>query len=246
MQNWNSLYSTQIGQKRLFPEGFVLRSFLSSYPARMVPRYENAKALDLSCGYGRNLPLLLSMEYQVFATEVDDQTVAQLQDQFPQIDCSVGVLKSLPFSNDFFDVILACNSCYYLETDLSFTDNLSEIFRILRPGGCFVGSIVGHQHSILNKGEYLSDGSVQLSNQQLNFRNSTDALEGTTRLQTVSSADELTAILREYAADIHVGHIVDTLHQFTRDLYYFTCIKNNMQSSKLQVYRIVFEQSLVG
>ena len=225
MQNWNSLYATQIGQKSLFPEGFVLRSFLSRYPQRIVPHYENAKALDLSCGYGRNLPLLLSMDYQVFATEVDEQTVEQLQRQFPQVRCSLGFLKHLPYPADFFDVILACNSCYYLEECVSFQDNLLEIFRVLRSGGCFVGSIVGHTHSILNKGEYLSDGSVKVSNEQLNFRNSSDVLDGITRLQTVGSVAEVIELLKEHAKDIHVGHILDTLHETIRDVYYFTCIK---------------------
>ena len=55
MQNWEEYYAN-LKASYLFPNEFVVRTFLAHYPKLDMPHdYEGAKVCDVSCGDGRNL-----------------------------------------------------------------------------------------------------------------------------------------------------------------------------------------------
>ena len=58
--------------------------------------------------------------------------------KFPML---VGTADNLPFKDKFFQYIVASHSCYYLNEDCSFNDNLKEISRILNTNGFFICTI---------------------------------------------------------------------------------------------------------
>lgn len=225
MSTWKELYQKQIPSKKtLFPEGFILRAFLSSYPSKMVEHTPNDRILDLSCGYGRNIPLYQSLGLQIFATEIDKEITNLIQPMFPDVQFAIGHASSLPYENAFFDIICACNSCYYLRMGEVFDDNLKEIFRILKPGGYFVGSIFGEKHSL--PGQRNADGSVSIPSTKLNFRNNVTVFEQEQRIQMATSQDELRQYLAPYVDNITIGSLLDEQEGTTRHLYYFSCIKH--------------------
>lgn len=227
--NWEELFSVQQHQKRMYPESFVLRAFLSQYPLRMVNIKPGQRVLDLSCGYGRNLVFLQSLGLEVFATEITESFVQQLQHDFPKVSFSRGTCQSLPFQSDMLDGVMACNSCYYLDGDASFRDNLQEIFRVLKPKGFFLGSMVASRHSLIVGSPMATDGSVVINAERLNGRNSTDVFKQDQRIQTCSTAEDLENMLTPFATNIHIGSIEDKLGAVNRHLWYFSCIKRGVE-----------------
>jgi SAM-dependent methyltransferase len=216
---WATYYERKT-QPALYPEGFVVRAFLSNFPEPLLEdrEYAGKRILDISCGYGRNLGLLLDLGFEVHATEVSPEVVAKTGSQFPQVQMRVGRNGRLPYEDGTFDFLLACNTCYYLEPRLTFADNLAEIARVLRPGGSFVGSMPGPDHFIFVGGEPLPDGSVVV-------RADRDGLRNGDRLQRACGQGSVAGHLRERFYKWRIGHLVDDACGQVRDLYYFTAVR---------------------
>lgn len=122
--------------------------------------------LDLSCGDGRNTFFLVEQGFDVYATEITKEIVdlveARAQQAGMSVDFRVGKNSSLPFDNEFFDCVLACHSCYYIDKGGNFDMNLAEIGRILKPGGWFVGSVVNKNSFIFSGGIEHDDGIITI------------------------------------------------------------------------------------
>ena len=229
MANWEQLFNKQrTVKRRMYPEAFVLRAFLSDYPFRMVNIEPGHKVLDLSCGYGRNLEFLQSFGIEVCATEITEHFVAQLRSAFPSIEFSVGSCQSLPFIDEELDGVVACNSCYYLDDTSSFSDNLREIFRVLKPGGFFLGSMVASRHSLIVNQPMCPNGTVTISAEDLNRRNSSTVFKRGQRIQTFANSDDLQTTLNDFAIDIRIGSIEEKLGDTNRHLWYFACTKRGV------------------
>jgi len=191
---------------------------MSSWPRPMLSdrNFHGRKILDLSCGYGRNLGLLLDLGFSVFATEVSEEIVKKTQKGFPEVVIAKGSNTRLPFENRFFDYLMACNTCYYLAADAVFLDNLCEISRVLKKNGFFIGSIPAANHFIFSGGDHRDDGSVVIRQDRLGLRNGD-------RLQCASNRKHVIRMLSPFFKNIQIGHMQDECFGMVRDLYYFTC-----------------------
>jgi SAM-dependent methyltransferase len=109
--------------------------------------------LDAGCGYGRNLVHLLREGCQVFALDADPNAIdhvrqlsASLSTSLPPENFQVGLIEQMPFRDGVADVVL-CNSVLHFARDEDhFRDQLSELWRVLRPRGmlfCRLGSRIG-------------------------------------------------------------------------------------------------------
>lgn len=204
----------------MYPEGFVVRAFLSTFPEPLLDDrdYAGRRILDLSCGHGRNLGLLLDLGFDVHASEVSPTVVAAIADRFPDVGLRVGRNGDLPHPDGFFDYLLACNSCYYLEPGATFADNLAEIARVLRPGGSVVGSLPGPDHFIFAGAALQDDGSVVV-------RADRDGLRNGDRLQRARDRDEVACLLAPWFDRVRVGRLIDDVSGLVRDLFYFTAVR---------------------
>ena len=215
-EKWKEYFKKKKGLL-IYPEGYIVRIFMSTFPQPLLSdrNFEGRRILDLSCGYGRNLGLLLDLGFSVFATEVSDEVIKKTHKNFPEVEIRKGSNNSLPFENSFFDYLMACNTCYYLEADTVFTDNLCEISRVLKPGGFFIGSMPAMNHFIFSGCEPCDDGSVIIREDMLGLRNGD-------RLQCSADSDNVTQMLLPFFENIKIGHITDKCFGMVRDLYYFT------------------------
>jgi SAM-dependent methyltransferase len=216
---WATYYERKT-RPALYPEGFVVRVLMSTFPQPLLDDrdYAGKRILDLSCGYGRNLGLLLDLGFEVHATEVSPEVVAATGDRFPEVEIRVGRNSKLPYADGEFDYLLACNSCYYVEPRVTFADNLAEIARVLRPGGSFIGSLPGPDHFVFAGGQLLADGSVVVRGDQEGLRNGD-------RLQRAGGRGSVAEHLREKFLKWRIGHLVDDACGQMRDLYYFTAVR---------------------
>lgn len=87
------------------------------------------------------------------------------------VTLKLGTNSSVPFGDEFFDYLLACHSCYYVDEGTSFFDTLGEYNRILKPGGSLVASLPESSNSIFDGCVELEDGHVEIRNDPWGLRN---------------------------------------------------------------------------
>ncbi|MFT6905322.1 MAG: SAM-dependent methyltransferase [Oleiphilaceae bacterium] len=215
-RTWSKHYQQKGQVQASYPEGFLVRLLTSKFPNQVVNNtdYKGKTVLDLSCGYGRNLDFLKDQQFQLYATEITPEIVQGLEDSIDDVDFRVAKANSLPFKDDFFDGIVACNSCYYLEENTCFDDNLNEIHNKIKPSGWFIGSIIKDTHSGLKDATCLEDGSAIIQRDQQHLRNGY-------RLHYAKSVEHTEQMLTPYFKNITIGEFSDSMLGFQRDLFYF-------------------------
>ena len=96
------------------------------------------RVYDMGCGLGRHTILLARQGFSVVASDVSSRALeataqklkaAKLDGQVVRAD-----MKSIPFSDEYFDAILAIGVMEH-DTRAGIEKTISEIFRSLRPGG---------------------------------------------------------------------------------------------------------------
>ena len=128
------------------------------------------RVFDAGCGYGRNLVHLLREGCEIFALDASREGVehvrklsAALGTGLPAENFQVGVIEQIPFPDAFADVVI-CNAVLHFARDEDhFLQMLSEMWRVLRPGGmlfCRLGSRIGMDFKWIEGKRYVTgDGS---------------------------------------------------------------------------------------
>jgi tellurite methyltransferase len=138
-------------------------------------RFNNCQTiLDAGCGGGRNLHYFLHNGVKVYGVDADagavaaiKQLSAQLAPDNPTDNFTVSGLKNLPYTNNFFDLIICSAVLHFAKDHNHFDDMLRSIWRVLKPGGFFfarLASDIGIEKLVepLGNGRYnLPDGSTR-------------------------------------------------------------------------------------
>jgi SAM-dependent methyltransferase len=162
---------------RVYPVEFVVRAFLGNYPRHKTDKasYSGKRVLDLGFGDGRNMPLLHNLGMEVSGVEISqeicDLTETRMKGIGIDVNLKVGRNHNIPYSDDFFDTVLACHACYYIDPDTRFDDNLREIARVLKHGGSFVFSVPIGTSYIMRGAEDLGNGHMEIANDPYGVRN---------------------------------------------------------------------------
>jgi len=94
------------------------------------------RCLDVGCGTGDYLPALLERNLDVWAVDAAPAMVQQVRERYgaknPSLHLSEGDVERLPYPDGWFDAVLCIGVVEYLRDD---RPSLSEIHRVLRPGG---------------------------------------------------------------------------------------------------------------
>jgi SAM-dependent methyltransferase len=189
---------------RVYPVEFVVRAFLGSYPRLKADPtlYPGRKILDLGFGDGRNMPLLCDLGLEVHGVEIAEEIcrrgVARLAALGYAVEARVGRNHQIPYGDAFFDHILACHACYYVDPDTTFSDNVKEIARVMKPGGRFVFSAPIRTSYILNGATPLGDGHMRITNDPYGVRNGYV-------MRKFDSAAEIEAAIAPFFVDARVG-----------------------------------------
>lgn len=161
----------------VYPVEFVVRAFLGNYPGHKTDpsSYPGQRVLDIGFGDGRNMPLLRNLGMQVFGVEISqeicDLARTRMKNLGVDVDLKVGRNQNLPWPDGFFDTVLACHACYYIDPGTRFDDNLREIARVLNSGGSFVFSAPIGTSYILRGAKDLGAGHMEISNDPYGVRN---------------------------------------------------------------------------
>ena len=161
----------------VYPTEWVIRTFLGNYPNLSLDKskYVGTKILDLGFGDGRNWPLLRDQGFNIHGIEITDKIISlgyqRAQDLGVSVTLQVGKNSAIPFKDDFFDYLLACHSCYYVDKGTTFQDNLSEFVRVLKPGARFLASLPEPNSYIFTDCVEKNDELVEIRNDPWGLRN---------------------------------------------------------------------------
>jgi tellurite methyltransferase len=128
------------------------------------------RVLDAGCGYGRNLVHLLREGCEIFALDANREGVEHVRNLsrslgtgLPDENFQVGLIEQLPFPDGFADVAICSSVLHFARDEEHFDAMLSELWRVLRPGGLFfarLGSRIGMDFERAEDGRYvIGDGS---------------------------------------------------------------------------------------
>ncbi|MBR9700638.1 class I SAM-dependent methyltransferase [Candidatus Woesearchaeota archaeon] len=116
---------------------------------KIVRRFKGVKnVLDIGCGSGRNF-FYLTKHFQVEGIDIAKEGVRQIKKILPESRVKVGdIYNKLPYKTGVFDAIVGIQVLQH-STEPKIKKAISEIFRILKPGGWLFITVGGR----ISKGE---------------------------------------------------------------------------------------------
>lgn len=115
---------------------------LNRYPGKFAQEAIQAGGdpiLEAGCGAGRVLIHYHRLEHRITGMDYVEGAIQKIKALEPDIDAFAGDIRSLPFDDASFSVLLAFGLYHSLEKGIE--DALSESRRVLRPGGVLCASM---------------------------------------------------------------------------------------------------------
>ncbi len=227
MTNIKTRYSERYSKQdveHLYPVEFVVRAFLGTYPSLKLDRskYADSTVLDLGFGDGRNIPLLHNLGFKIHGIEIHDDITKITRNRIAPLgikaDLRVGSNVRIPFEKDFFDYVLACHSCYYVEDGTTFNDNLLEVYRVTKKGGLFVCSLP-------MRDTYLLDGAEAAGKGHWRIKHDPYGLRAGTIFRAFESEDEIIDEFAPLFSDFRIGFCDDLFWGIRQKVWIVVCEK---------------------
>jgi len=132
---WSNVKDLEYWQ---IPDGFIM-----NLPYRIGD--PPARILDLGCGIGRHIVYFSSLGYQVTGMDISEEAVTKTKEWLKKegftADVKEGKMTKIEEIDDYFTLVIAYNVIYHAyKKDIIKT--ISEIYRVLKPGGFFFGTIL--------------------------------------------------------------------------------------------------------
>ncbi|MFN3839743.1 MAG: class I SAM-dependent methyltransferase [Cyclobacteriaceae bacterium] len=125
------IYTTEITSETLLSDNPIHQRLFKAYVAALD--YVHGEVLEIGCGEGRGVELLLQKASRFTAVDKIDQALATLRQKFPQADfiaMNLPPLTGLP--DNHFDCVISFQVIEHIKDDRLF---LQEVNRVLKPGG---------------------------------------------------------------------------------------------------------------
>lgn len=148
-----------------YPWDIVVSFVYRNYP-RNKQRNE-VKIFEIGCGTGNNLWFAAREGFRVAGVDISPTAISYARNRFIQegleADLKVGRFSELQFDDNSFDIVLdrgAITCCSLVEA----TKAISEINRVLLPGGKLLLNPYSERHSSFMAGKIMEDGTTDLIN----------------------------------------------------------------------------------
>lgn len=182
-----------------FPDENLVRLYSGKYSPVPLPP---ARIMDHGFGHGNNLVFLADRGYECYGCEISDFLIEEVNDLFAamQYACELRPVRGLevPFDDDFFDIVLSWNTLHYNGEKSAVLAVISEMHRVLKPGGVLLLSTIHPDNGITDRMTPLGGGSYLIE-----AESDYDNREGLTFFM-VSDEDELRVIFQIFK-EIKIG-----------------------------------------
>lgn len=197
-----------------WPNEAMVKLIFGDYLNNKIALKEQARILDIGCGFGNNLLPFLVRGYDCYGTEVTAPMAAQtallLKERGFTADVREGSNRSLPFESDFFDLVLSINVIHY-EGQLDFFQSaLNEYKRVLKNNGHLVMLTVGPEHTIIQRAK--REGPYRYRIQDYDFRDGTF-------FYCFEKLENLRQCVSETFSRVETGRVTEQLMKYTLDFF---------------------------
>ena len=145
VEAWDKRWATGEGRAEWLDPHPAVLAIVPELKARGAVR-----ALDLGCGVGRHALLLAEHGFQVDALDGSINGLAVLRDSVVERGLTLGLHEgaadALPFDDQSFDYVLSWNVIHH-GTLGDLGNRLGEVWRVLKPGGMFQGTVLSTRDS---------------------------------------------------------------------------------------------------
>lgn len=117
------------------------------------------RVLDAGCGTGRLVPLLQAAELEVVGADASPGMVEVARRSNPGVPFTVSELAGMPFDDAAFAGVMAWYSLIHTAPD-DLPATLTEVARVLRPGGFFLTGFQVGQGTRTATGYYLGEQRI--------------------------------------------------------------------------------------
>jgi tellurite methyltransferase len=140
VEAWDKRWVTDAGRADWIEPHPAVAALLPMLKARGAVR-----ALDLGCGVGRHALLLAEHGFTVDAMDGSETGISVLRDTAAarglELSLRQGAADALPFADASFDFVLSWNVIYH-GTLGDVGRRVAEIWRVLKPGGLYQGTML--------------------------------------------------------------------------------------------------------
>lgn len=148
---WNSRWATPDGRAEwLKPDQDVV-----DLSAELLSAGNTRRALDLGCGVGRHALHFARLGFETSAIDMAEAGLSEVSasaaDAGMKIETAAAPMTSLPFPDGHFDYVLAFNVIYHGDGPIV-RQAISEIRRVLKPGGMYQGTMLSKRNVNYGKG----------------------------------------------------------------------------------------------
>ena len=137
---WELEYKTKLKFQRKYPSEDLSRYIGRNYVGLSSLNKNKINILDVGCGIGNNLNLLINENFNSYGLDLSYECISYLKELYKgkknKPTLKVGNMKSLPFNNKMFDLIIDIFSSYALNK----SDGqifINEVCRCLKKNGKF-------------------------------------------------------------------------------------------------------------
>jgi len=157
IDSWEKRWGTEAGRAGWVDAHPAVVTLLPELRARGARR-----ALDLGCGVGRHALLLADAGFEVEAFDGSETGLAVLRETAAgrglTIDVKHGNADRLPYPDASFDFVLSWNVIYH-GTLGDAGARIAEIWRVLKPGGLYQGTMLPTRHTDYGRGRLVAPGT---------------------------------------------------------------------------------------
>ncbi|HML11397.1 MAG TPA: class I SAM-dependent methyltransferase [Stellaceae bacterium] len=155
---WEQRWATEAGRA----------GWIDAHPAvvALIPELKARGArcaLDLGCGVGRHALLLAAEGFEVEAFDGSETGLAVLRETAASRGLRLGVehgnADTLPYPDASFDFVLSWNVIYH-GTMGDVGARIAEIWRVLKPGGLYQGTMLPTRHVDYPRGRFIAPGTL--------------------------------------------------------------------------------------
>ena len=107
------------------------KQYRFNYTVDMIPKTSKGTALDVGCGAGQLLPILINLGYKTYGIDVSESMVA-IASKTKKSFVKVCNCENTGYPDNYFDVYVAMGVIEYTNYNAPM---LTEMKRILKPGG---------------------------------------------------------------------------------------------------------------